>query len=196
MLRNLGQHPNVVKYYYVDTTKDKTGVDIILEFVPGGSIRNLLNKFEAFDEKLIKIYTRQILEGLSYLHSKDIVHRDLKCANILVDNKGIIKLSDFGASKQLIENGRNHTNGFQTKSVCGSPYWMAPEVVDMSGHGVQADIWSLGCCVIEMLTSKPPWSEFSDDPHTIMDLIKVSDEVPSIPANVSKECKRFLKYCF
>jgi serine/threonine protein kinase len=96
----------------VDATKDKKGVDIILEFVPGGSIRNLLNKFEAFDEKLIKIYTRQILEGLSYLHSKDIVHRDLKCANILVDNKGIIKLSDFGASKQLIENGRNHTNGF------------------------------------------------------------------------------------
>jgi serine/threonine protein kinase len=73
---------------------------------------------------------------------------------------------------------------------------MAPEVVDMSGHGVQADIWSLGCCVIEMLTSKPPWSEFSDDPQTIMDLIKVSDETPSIPSSVSKECKRFLKYCF
>ena len=80
-----------------------------MEYVPGGSIRNLLNQFEAFDERLVKIYTRQMLEGLKYLHDNGIIHRDLKCANVLVDNMGVIKLSDFGASKRIIytpdENG-------------------------------------------------------------------------------------------
>lgn len=79
-------------------------MDILLEFVPGGSIRQLLDKFLSFDERLVKLYTRQMLDGLQYLHDKGIVHRDLKCANVLVDNMGVIKLSDFGASKKIIQN--------------------------------------------------------------------------------------------
>jgi mitogen-activated protein kinase kinase kinase len=101
MLRTLS-HPNIVKYFGSDISEDDQGVDIILEFVPGGSIRQLLDKFQAFEERLVKIYTRQMLEGLKYLHDNDIIHRDLKCANVLVDNMGIIKLSDFGASKKII----------------------------------------------------------------------------------------------
>ena len=66
-------------------------------------MRQLLEKFFKFDEKLVKVYTRQILFGLDYLHHNDIIHRDLKCANILVDNNGIIKLSDFGASKRILQ---------------------------------------------------------------------------------------------
>lgn len=103
MLRTLN-HPNIVKYFGTEISEDFEGVDILLEFVPGGSIKSLLDKFMQFDERLVKIYTRQMLEGLSYLHDKGIIHRDLKCANVLVDNTGTIKLSDFGASKRIIQN--------------------------------------------------------------------------------------------
>lgn len=101
MLKELN-HLNIVKYYYTDISDDGKGVDIILEFVPGGSIRKLLDNYNAFDERLVKIYTRQMLEGLKYLHDNGIIHRDLKCANVLVDNNGVIKLSDFGASKKIL----------------------------------------------------------------------------------------------
>lgn len=148
-------------------------MDIVLEFVPGGSIRQLLDKFHAFDERLVKIYTRQMLEGLRYLHANGVIHRDLKCANVLVDNLGIVKLSDFGASKKIISNyadgdGSVFENECVSKTFIGSPYWIAPEVIRKTGHGKPADIWSLGCCVLEMLTSKPPWSEYGTEAKTIM----------------------------
>lgn len=79
-------------------------------------------------------------------------------ANILVDNDGTIKLADFGASKKLADLA-TISEGF--KSIKGTPYWMAPEVIKQTGHGRQADIWSVGCTVIEMATGEPPWSQFS-----------------------------------
>jgi serine/threonine protein kinase len=83
-----------------------------------------------------------------------------------------------------------------SKSVIGSPYWMAPEIMQQSGHGKPADIWSLGCCVIEMLTSKPPWIEYGKDAKTIMEVIKTCARPPRYPDKISKECKDFLDYCF
>lgn len=154
MLKGLS-HPNIVQYYSTEISEDAKGVDILLDYVPGGSIRQLLDKFQAFDEMLVKVYARQVLDGLFYLHENDIVHRDLKCANILVDNMGIIKLSDFGASKKIFNTINQYgipMDNNLSKSIVGSPYWMAPEVIDKSGHGKPADIWSLGCCIIEMLT--------------------------------------------
>ena len=116
-----------------------------------------------------------MLEGLKYLHINGIIHRDLKCANVLVDNLGVIKLSDFGASKRIISNfdkdGSLLDNKSVNKTFIGSPYWMAPEVIRKIGHGKPADIWSLGCCVIEMISSKPPWSEFGKDAKIIMKTI-------------------------
>ena len=103
---------------------------------------------------MVASYTQQILLGLEYLHYNNIVHRDIKAANILLRDNGTCQLADFGSSKKIIEK----TNA-NTKSFCGTPYWMAPEVVKQSGHNRFADIWSLGCTVYEMIAKEPPWMD-------------------------------------
>lgn len=111
----------------------------------------------------MRIYTVQIMEGLKYLHAQDIVHRDLKCANVLVNTEGQVKLSDFGSSTKLqaisvsisdesADNDSKSAPRTEGEDIRGSPYWMAPEVVKGEGAGKPSDVWSLGCCIIEMLT--------------------------------------------
>ena len=98
------------------------------------------------------------MEGLEYLHAHDVVHRDIKGANVLVDCNGICKLADFGGAKKIY----SAANKEQYTSLRGTPYWMAPEVIKQTGHGRKADIWSVGCTVIEMATGKPPWSQYKN----------------------------------
>jgi hypothetical protein len=141
----------------------------------------------------VAVYTRQILEGLHYLHTHHIMHRDIKGANILVDNAGVVKLADFGASRRLADLVTIESGG--CKSVKGTPYWMAPEVIKQTGHGRQADIWSVGCTVIEMVTAKPPWSEFTT-PVSAMFHIASAKGPPPLPAHISPETKDFLLLCF
>lgn len=85
----------------VDSSTDEHNLNIFLEYVPGGSVTALLSNYGAFEEALVKVFVRQILMGLAYLHARDIIHRDIKGANILVDNKGGVKISDFGISKKV-----------------------------------------------------------------------------------------------
>ncbi|KAF5739853.1 putative mitogen activated protein kinase kinase kinase 3 mapkkk3 mekk3 [Tripterygium wilfordii] len=127
LLKNLS-HPNIVRY--LGTVREEESLNILLEFVPGGSISSLLGKFGPFPEPVIRSYTEQLLQGLEYLHNNGIMHRDIKGANILVDNKGCIKLADFGASKQVVELAT--ITG--AKSMKGTVYWMAPEVILQTGH--------------------------------------------------------------
>ncbi|GJP72006.1 hypothetical protein CLOP_g2969 [Closterium sp. NIES-67] len=110
----------------------------------------MLEKFGAFSESLVRVYTRQLLLGLEYLHACRIVHRDIKGGNVLVDRDGVVKLVDFGAFKSFHEG----TVGEGCKSIRGSVFWMAPEVIKGEGYGRRADIWSVGCTVIEMLTGR------------------------------------------
>ena len=160
--------------------------------MPGGSIASLLTRFGAFAEKLVAVYTRQILEGLHYLHTHHIMHRDIKGANILVDNAGCVKLADFGASRRLADLVTMESG---CKSVKGTPYWMAPEVIKQTGHGRQADIWSVACTVIEMATAKPPWSDFTT-PVSAMFHIASAKGPPPLPAHISHEARDFLLLCF
>ncbi|KAI4806629.1 hypothetical protein KUCAC02_017447 [Chaenocephalus aceratus] len=130
---------------------------IVTTFMPGGSIKDQLKAYGALTEKVTRRYTRQILQGVSYLHSNMIVHRDIKGANILRDSTGNVKLGDFGASKRIQTICMSGTG---IKSVTGTPYWMSPEVINGEGYGRKADVWSVACTVVEMLTQKPPWAEY------------------------------------
>ena len=183
-------HPNIVRY--LGTEKTPKVLNIFLEYVPGGSIASLLANFGSFKEPVVKLYTKQILLGLEYLHRNAIMHRDIKGANILVDNTGTVKLADFGASKKIEELV---TVGSGANSVKGTPYWMAPEVITQTGHGRQADIWSVACTVIEMATGKPPWSQYGSQVSAMFHIAK-SKGPPLIPHELSPECKDFLYLCF
>lgn len=128
-----------------------------------------------------------MLQGLEYLHAQGIVHRDIKGANILTTKNGIVKLTDFGVATRLTDDDK------QLQCV-GTPYWMAPEIIEMRGHiSTSCDIWSVGCTVIELITSQPPYHDLFQYPALIR---MVEDEHPPLPEGVSDLCKDFLLRCF
>ncbi|KAK9665479.1 hypothetical protein RND81_14G114700 [Saponaria officinalis] len=179
------RHPNIVQYYGSETVGDT--LYIYLEYVSGGSIYKLLQEHGQLGESAIRSYTQQILSGLAYLHGKKTVHRDIKGANILVDPNGRVKLADFGMAKHI--TGQSCPLSFK-----GSPYWMAPEVIkNANGCSLAVDIWSLGCTVLEMATTKPPWSQYEG--VAAMFKIGNSKELPAIPDHLSEEGKDFVKLC-
>ncbi|CAI0403091.1 unnamed protein product [Linum tenue] len=179
------RHPNIVQYYGSEQVDDK--LYIYLEYVSGGSIYKILQDYGQLGELAIRSYTQQILSGLAFLHSKSTVHRDIKGANILVDPNGRVKLADFGMAKHI--TGQSCPLSFK-----GSPYWMAPEVIkNSSGCNLAVDIWSLGCTVLEMATTKPPWSQFEG--VAAMFKIGNSKDLPAIPDQLSDEGKDFVRQC-
>lgn len=157
----------------------------------GGSILSLYQRFGKFTLPLLKKYTKQILLGLEYLHLNGIIHRDIKGANILVDTHGTCKLADFGSSKILTGLINNE------QSFVGTPNWMAPEAIrqDNAACGRFADIWSLGCTVIEMATGRPPWQESMQRNHyqTMRQIGDGSIEIP-YPSE-DGELRDFLQKC-
>lgn len=185
-------HPNIIKFFGSEVIQDI--LFIYLEYIPGGSLKYLLNKYGPFNSKIIKIYVRQILEGLHYLHSKGIVHRDIKSANILVDLKGNIKLSDFGVSGQISIKKSQGESGF-LESLKGTLLWMAPEVICQTKYGKKADIWSLGCTILEMATGLPPWGKLENHMEAILKIGK-SNENPEIPSDLPQDLIDFLIKCF
>lgn len=186
LLKNLN-HKNIVKY--LGSLKTNSHLHIILEYVENGSLANIIkpNKFGPFPESLAAVYIAQVLEGLVYLHEQGVIHRDIKGANILTTKEGLVKLADFGVATKLTEADVN------THSVVGTPYWMAPEVIEMSGVCAASDIWSVGCTVIELLTCSPPYYELQPMPALFR---IVQDVQPPIPEGFSPEITDFLRQCF
>lgn len=179
-VEKIGQlkHKNIIKYICTQPGENVNEIEIIFEYCNGGSIKQLLEKFDKFDEKLIRLYVKQILEGLVYLHEQGIVHRNIKNCNILVDGNGCVKLSDFVVSNILIGDDAGAILYFNTNNGIDPPYWMAPEIVNKEPNLTSAvDIWSLGCIIIEMATRKPPWSNVSSNCQEIIDLISSSQGI-------------------
>ncbi|KAA8546357.1 hypothetical protein F0562_002904 [Nyssa sinensis] len=177
------EHENIVQYYGTD--KDESKLYIFLELVTKGSLMSLYQKYHLRDSQ-VSAYTRQILHGLKYLHERNVVHRDIKCANILVDASGSVKLADFGLAKATKLN--------DVKSCKGTAFWMAPEVVNRrnQGYGLAADIWSLGCTVLEMLTSQIPYSHL----ECMQALFRIGrGEPPPVSDSLSKDARDFILKC-
>lgn len=195
LLRDL-QHKNIVQY--LGSNSDDEHFNIFLEYVPGGSVAGMLNSYGQLHEPLIRSFVRQILDGLSYLHGKDIIHRDIKGANVLVDGKGNIKISDFGISKRveasaLLAPAKNGGH-IHRPSLQGSVFWMAPEVVKQTSYTRKADIWSLGCLIVEMFTGAHPFPNCSQL-QAIFQIGSTSAK-PTTPDNISDEGKTFLNKTF
>ncbi|KAI5791323.1 kinase-like domain-containing protein [Pyronema domesticum] len=191
LLRDL-QHPNIVQY--LASSKEDNCFNIFLEYVPGGSVAAMLNNYGPLKEPLVRNFVRQILQGLAYLHGKNIIHRDIKGANVLVDNKGGIKISDFGISKKVEAGLLNSSAANHRPSLQGSVFWMAPEVVKQTSYTLKADIWSLGCLIVEMLTGSHPYPDCSQ----LQAIFKIgtSGSAPQIPSKCTPEAKTFLEMTF
>ena len=188
------QHKHIVGYIGAKVDVDKGLVFIFQEWVPGGSMVHLLKKFGPFQEGVVRSYTRQILEGLAFLHENGIIHRDIKGGNVLVDDEGTVKLADFGASTSVNMLGDTQ----ETETIKGTPYFMAPEVLAHSKYGRKGDIWAVGCTVVQMFTGEPPWKD-----QSIKTLIQLhiflsnwENGPPPMQCTISSEAKEFLNLCF
>lgn len=184
ILKTLNSSPYIVQCL---GTEEKQGkLNIFMEYMAGGSLAELVHKFGgSLDEEVVRVYTREILLGLKHLHQHGIVHCDLKCKNVLLGSSGNVKLADFGCAKRVKEFANSG----------GTPLWMAPEVLRNESLDFAADIWSLGCTVIEMATGTPPWSRQVSNPITAVLRIAHGDEIPQFPSRFSKVGLDFLSRC-
>ncbi|CDH52536.1 pkinase-domain-containing protein [Lichtheimia corymbifera JMRC:FSU:9682] len=176
---------NIVRY--LGSVRDDTYLNIVLEYVENGSLLSTLKAFGKFPEALVASYTQKILSGLAYLHEHEVVHCDLKAANILSTKTGDVKLTDFGVSLNL------RMMQDELGAPAGTPNWMAPEVIELKGASTKSDIWSLGCTIIELLTGRPPYAgmiAMSALYHI------VEDDHPPVPENASETLQDLLYACF
>ncbi|KAF7686951.1 mitogen-activated protein kinase kinase kinase 4 isoform X1 [Silurus meridionalis] len=184
------KHPNLVRYFGVELHREE--MYIFMEYCDEGTLEEVSRL--GLQEHVIRLYCKQITTAINVLHEHGIVHRDIKGANIFLTSAGLIKLGDFGCSVKLKNNA--HTMPGEVNSTLGTAAYMAPEVITRAkgeGHGRAADIWSLGCVLIEMVTGKRPWHEYE---HNFQIMYKVGmGHKPPIPEKLSTEGKDFLAHC-
>eukprot|EP01025_Chloroclados_australasicus_P033324 TRINITY_DN3394_c0_g3_i2.p1 TRINITY_DN3394_c0_g3~~TRINITY_DN3394_c0_g3_i2.p1 ORF type:complete len:1167 (-),score=114.54 TRINITY_DN3394_c0_g3_i2:813-4313(-) len=189
LLKSL-KHPNIVKYF--NSFLSKRHLYILLEYMDNGTLSQVLKpgEFGSLAEPLVAMYIIQVLEGLMYLHQQGVVHRDIKGANILMSKAGDVKLADFGVATTRDEI---EAAGTLSDQVVGTPYWMAPEVIEMTSVTSACDIWSVGCLIIELLTGSPPYYDLQ--PMSALYRI-VQDDNPPLPRAITLDLRDFLLKCF
>jgi serum/glucocorticoid-regulated kinase 2 len=183
ILIEMNEFPFLINFYFSFQTESK--LYFILEYCPGGELFELLQKRGKFTEDQVKFYSSQVVVALEHLHSKHILYRDLKPENILVDVDGYLKITDFGLSQLNV-----HDN--QALQICGTPEYLAPEIVSNKHYGKPVDWWCLGCLIYELLTGICPFS--NPDRHLLFEQIKFSQ--PKIPKFVSCEGRDLLMKLF
>jgi len=173
-------HPFIVKLNYAFQTEDK--LYMVLDYVNGGELFFHLKKEGKFSEERVRLYSAEIALALGHLHGLGIVYRDLKPENILIDSEGHICITDFGLSKEITPEEGTHT-------FCGTPEYLAPEVLKGQGHGCAVDWWSLGTLIYEMLTGLPPF--YSQNINIMYQ--KILNGELRFPSYVSQEAQDLLE---
>uniref|UniRef100_A0A671NQT6 Mitogen-activated protein kinase kinase kinase 1-like n=1 Tax=Sinocyclocheilus anshuiensis TaxID=1608454 RepID=A0A671NQT6_9TELE len=182
-MMGLLSHPNIIRM--LGATCEKNNYNLFVEWMAGGSVSHLLNKYGAFKEGVIINYTEQLLRGLAYLHENQIIHRDIKGANLLIDSTGQrLRIADFGAAARLASKGTG-AGEFQGQ-LLGTIAFMAPEVLRGQQYGRSCDVWSVGCAIIEMSCAKPPWNAEKHSNHLAL-IFKIASATtaPTIPPHLS-----------
>jgi len=177
-------HPFIIKLKYAFQTPEK--LYFIMDYCPGGEIFFHIQRVERFNEDAARFYAAQLVIAIAHLHENNIIYRDLKPENVLIDYDGYIKVTDFGLSKQNILD--NHS----ANSFCGTPEYLAPEIVESKGHGKAVDWWSLGAIIYEMLTGVPPF--YSKDREKLFKNIKAGNI--KYPSYLTKEALSILHDLF
>lgn len=152
------QHPFIVDLYA--TFRDNLNIYMLLSYVPGGELFTHLRRAQRFTPDVTRFYLATIVLALKYLHSFNIIYRDLKPENLLLDSRGYLRLTDFGFAKIVHD---------RTWTVCGTPEYLAPEIIQSDGHGKAADWWACGILCYEMLVGMPPF--FDETPYGIYEKI-------------------------
>uniref|UniRef100_A0A665W4W9 Serine/threonine-protein kinase PLK n=1 Tax=Echeneis naucrates TaxID=173247 RepID=A0A665W4W9_ECHNA len=142
-------HRHIVHFYH--HFEDKENIYILLEYCSRKSLAHILKARKVLTEPEVRYYLRQIVSGLKYLHEQEILHRDLKLGNFFVSESMDLKVGDFGLAAKLEPAGNRR------KTICGTPNYLSPEVLNKQGHGCESDIWALGCVMYTMLLGRPPF---------------------------------------
>ncbi|KAL4709060.1 hypothetical protein ACJJTC_005921 [Scirpophaga incertulas] len=166
------------------TFKDRKYLYMLMETCLGGELWTILRDKGQFDDATTRFYTACVVEAFHYLHSRNIIYRDLKPENLLLDSKGYVKLVDFGFSKKLQASRKTWT-------FCGTPEYVAPEVIMNRGHDISADYWSLGVLMFELLTGSPPFT--GADPMKIYNKILKGIDAVDFPRCITRNAANLIK---
>eukprot|EP01060_Flectonema_neradi_P040664 TRINITY_DN9363_c1_g1_i1.p1 TRINITY_DN9363_c1_g1~~TRINITY_DN9363_c1_g1_i1.p1 ORF type:complete len:775 (+),score=78.49 TRINITY_DN9363_c1_g1_i1:202-2325(+) len=185
-------HPNIIDY--VDAKQTSHNLYIVMELMSFGSLSHIIKQYGTFPDYISGYITAEVLQGVGYLHYSGLIHRDIKGGNILLSGTGHIKLADFGVCCFSHTHRADRGRGAQAENtVTGTPYYMAPEVIELSDPVPASDIWSVGCTVCELMTGQPPYSSLTPLSalyHT------VNDVRPPISSRLTEQCKSFVLQCF